>query len=137
VSIPGQTIGPFYGFALPYAGGPDLVPPTHPGAVQLTGRVLDGNGDPVPDALLEIWQPDSAGNPVQEPGSLHRDGFTFAGWGRCPTDNTGRYRFTTLRPGGASPVHRGDRLRPRPEQPALHARLPVRLPGRPTPRFRA
>ena len=95
----GQTVGPFFGFALPFAGGADLVPPSHPDAIQLTGRVLDGAGAPVPDALLEIWQADPAGATVQEPGSLHRDGFTFTGWGRAATDNTGRYRFTTVRPG--------------------------------------
>ena len=53
---PGQTVGPFYGMALPYAGGPDLVPIGTPGAVRLHGRVVDGAGDAVPDALLELWQ---------------------------------------------------------------------------------
>jgi len=96
---PGQTIGPFYGYALPYDGGPHLVPVSHPDAVHLTGLVLDGDGKPVPDALLEIWQADGDGNVPRQGGSLHRDGFTFTGWGRAATDNTGRYRFTTLRPG--------------------------------------
>ena len=95
MGTPGQTVGPFYGFALPYEGGEHLVPPGHPAAVQLTGRVLDGAGSPVPDALIEIWQADADGRIVQQPGSLHRDGFTFTGWGRCSTDNDGRYRFTT------------------------------------------
>lgn len=100
---PGQTVGPFFGFALPYPGDSDLVPPTHPDAVQLTGLVLDGEGQPVPDALIEIWQPDGAGSIVQRAGSVRRDGFTFTGWGRAGTDNTGRYRFSTLRPGGIAP----------------------------------
>lgn len=100
---PGQTVGPFFGFALPYPGDSDLVPPTHPDAVQLTGRVLDGDGNPVPDALIEIWQPDATGSTVRRAGSLRRDGFTFTGWGRAGTDNTGRYRFSTIRPGGAAP----------------------------------
>ena len=52
---PGQTVGPFFGYALPYAGDNELVPPTHPGAIRLYGRVLDGADDPVPDALVEIW----------------------------------------------------------------------------------
>lgn len=98
-ATPGQTVGPFFGFALPYDGGAELVPPAHPEAVQLTGQVLDGAGTPVPDALLEIWQPDPSGRIVQGSGSLVRDGFTFTGWGRCATDNDGRYRFSTLRPG--------------------------------------
>jgi protocatechuate 3,4-dioxygenase alpha subunit len=103
MSTPGQTVGPFFGFALPYNGGADLVPPTHPDAVELTGRVLDGAGAPVPDALLEIWQPDATGQVVARPGSLRRDGVTFTGWGRAATDEAGRYRFTTIRPGGSAP----------------------------------
>lgn len=100
---PGQTIGPFFGYALPYAGGPSLVQPGTPGAVQLTGRVRDADGMPVPDALLEIWQPDAAGRIVGRSGSLHRDGHTFTGFGRAGTDNEGRYSFTTLRPGPTAP----------------------------------
>jgi protocatechuate 3,4-dioxygenase alpha subunit len=103
VTTPAQTVGPFFGLGLPYDGGPELVPPTHPDAVQLTGRVLDGDGNPVPDAMLEIWQADAAGDVVQQPGSLRRDGFTFTGWGRAATDATGTYRFTTVRPGGNTP----------------------------------
>lgn len=98
-ATPGQTVGPFFGYALPYSGGECLVPVGHPDAVRLTGRVLDGRGDPVPDALIEIWQPDQTGTVAQHGGSLHRDGYTFTGWGRAATDNTGRYTFTTVIPG--------------------------------------
>jgi protocatechuate 3,4-dioxygenase, alpha subunit len=98
-ATPGQTIGPFYGFALPYDGGNELVPPGSSHAVQLHGTVRDGNGDPVPDAMLEIWQADSEGRVPQRPGSLRRDGYTFTGWGRAATDNTGHYSFTTVEPG--------------------------------------
>lgn len=103
IPTPGQTIGPFYGFALPYPGGPDLVPPGRAGAIRLHGRVFDGAGQPVPDALIELWQTSPEGEIIQRPGSLRRDGWTFTGWGRCSTDNTGTYSFTTLRPGGAVP----------------------------------
>ena len=102
-ATPGQTIGPFFGYALPYDGGAELVPTSHPDAIRLHGRVLDGRGDPVPDALLEIWQADGAGRVPREPGSLHRDGFTFTGWGRASTDDTGHYSFATLRPGPTAP----------------------------------
>lgn len=95
----GQTVGPFFGFALPYPGDAHLVPVGHPGALRLTGRVLDGNGDPVPDALLEIRQADSRGQVPRRAGSLRRDDRTFTGWGRAATDHTGRYCFTTVRPG--------------------------------------
>jgi protocatechuate 3,4-dioxygenase alpha subunit len=103
MTTPGQTVGPFFHDALPYAGGSDLVPPGSAGAVRLHGHVLDGAGDPVPDALLEIWQPDPDGNVVRESGSLRRDGWTFTGWGRAATDPTGYYSFSTLRPGGPDP----------------------------------
>ena len=99
----GQTIGPFFGYSLPYEGGETLVPTSHPDAIELTGVVYDGAGDPIPDALVEIWQADAAGDLVQRPGSLHRNPHEFTGWGRCPTDAAGRYSFTTLRPGGDVP----------------------------------
>lgn len=104
-ATPGQTIGPFYGYALPYECGDQLVPPHHPEAIQLTGRVLDGNGNPVPDSLVEIWQPDRDGQISRASGSLRRDGHTFTGWGRTATDNAGRYSFTTVAPGTASGEH--------------------------------
>jgi protocatechuate 3,4-dioxygenase alpha subunit len=104
---PGQTVGPFYGFALPYAGDSELVPPGRPDAIRLHGTVRDGNGDPVPDALIEVWQADAQGRISREPGSLHRDGATFTGWGRASVDRTGEYSFTTVVPGptgdGAAP----------------------------------
>jgi protocatechuate 3,4-dioxygenase alpha subunit len=103
---PGQTVGPFYGFALPYAGGNELVPPGRPDAIRLHGTVRDGRGDPVPDALIEVWQADEHGRVSREPGSLQRDGFTFTGWGRTSVDRTGEYSFTTVVPGpteGAAP----------------------------------
>ncbi|MCW2794420.1 MAG: protocatechuate 3,4-dioxygenase subunit alpha [Nocardioides sp.] len=100
---PGQTVGPFFGYALPYDGSSDLVPPTHPDAVRFHGRVLDGAGDPVPDALLEIWQAGPDGAVPRAAGSLHRDGFTFTGWGRASTDGTGHYSFATLAPGPTAP----------------------------------
>jgi protocatechuate 3,4-dioxygenase alpha subunit len=92
-------VGPFYGLALPYDGGSDLVPADHPGAVRLHGTVRDGHGDPVPDALLEIWQADTDGVVPQRPGSLRRDGVTFTGWGRAATNDAGHYSFTTVEPG--------------------------------------
>ncbi len=61
--------------------------------------VYDGKGEVIPDALLEIWQADEAGNIVSEQGSLVRDGYTFTGWGRTAVDNIGHYTFTTVNPG--------------------------------------
>ncbi|GGA61245.1 protocatechuate 3,4-dioxygenase subunit alpha [Pseudoclavibacter endophyticus] len=98
VATPGQTIGPFYGFALPYEGGEKLVDRTHPGAIRLHGTVYDGEGVPIPDSMLEIWQADEQGNISSEPGSLFRDGYTFTGWGRQAVDGVGAFNFTTVNP---------------------------------------
>ena len=88
VPTPGQTVGPFFGYALPFDRDNELVPLSHPSAVRLHGRVTDGSGVGVPD-----------GSVVQQDGSLRRDGWTFTGWGRASTDADGGYVFTTLRPG--------------------------------------
>lgn len=96
---PGQTIGPFYGYALPFEKDNELVNQAHPNSVRLHGVVYDGNGEIIPDALLEIWQADENGNVVSRDGSLVRDGYTFTGWGRAAVDNAGHYTFTTVNPG--------------------------------------
>lgn len=96
---PGQTVGPFFGYGMPYPGGPELVVPYSPGAIVVHGRVLDGAGDPVPDAQLELWQADASGRVPHAAGSLHRDGITFTGFGRAETDVEGAYRFWTVNPG--------------------------------------
>lgn len=100
---PSQTVGPFFGYALPYTGGDHLVPPGRDGAVRLTGTVYDGDGRPVPDALIELWQADANGTVPQEQGSRDRDGWTFTGFGRAPVDPNGRYTFTTVTPGATEP----------------------------------
>jgi len=103
---PGQTVGPFFSLGLPYPGDSDLVGDGHPDAVRLHGTVYDGAGDPVSDALVELWQPDGAGRIPRQAGSLRRDGATFTGWGRSATDAAGHYGFTTVAPGsvdGAQP----------------------------------
>jgi protocatechuate 3,4-dioxygenase, alpha subunit len=98
-ATPGQTIGPFFGYALPFERGNELVPPGSAGAIRLHGVVTDGAGAPVPDALLEIWQADADGVVPTAAGSLRRDGRTFTGWGRASTDEDGRFSFTTVKPG--------------------------------------
>ncbi|WP_046319624.1 protocatechuate 3,4-dioxygenase subunit alpha [Mycobacterium sp. UM_Kg1] len=100
-ATPGQTIGPFFGFALPVERGNELVAPGSPGAITLHGTVTDGAGTPVPDALLEIWQADADGTVSRSCGSLHRDSTHFSGWGRAETDTDGHYRFSTVAPGSA------------------------------------
>jgi protocatechuate 3,4-dioxygenase, alpha subunit len=97
---PSQTVGPFFSHALPWPDGPWVVAEEHPDAVVLTGRVYDGDGAPVPDALVETWQADPDGrfaHPEDAGGGEARPG--FRGFGRCPTDAAGRYRIVTVKPG--------------------------------------
>ena len=107
---PSQTIGPYFGLALPFTGGGDIAPPWHPDAITVHGCVYDGAGDPVKDALLEFWQPAPDGSRTGAPGSLRRDPVTgqvigrnhlkFTGFGRVPVDEDGHYLLRTLPPGG-------------------------------------
>ncbi|WP_457973168.1 protocatechuate 3,4-dioxygenase subunit alpha [Arthrobacter sp. D1-17] len=103
VPTPAQTVGPFYGYALPYDKDRELLAPGSPGSIRLQGTVYDGAGHPVPDAILEIWQPDPEGKIVSKTGSLVRDGYTFTGWGRSAVGNSGVYTFTTVNPGPTKP----------------------------------
>jgi protocatechuate 3,4-dioxygenase beta subunit len=87
---PSQTVGPFFAIALPWAGTAEVVPPGTPGAVRLRGRVLDGAGRPVTDALIETWQTDPAG-----------------GFAQCATDAGGGFAIVTHKParGGIEAPH--------------------------------
>jgi protocatechuate 3,4-dioxygenase alpha subunit len=103
VPTPGQTVGPFYGYALPFQKDNELLAPGSPGTIRLQGTVYDGAGETVPDAILEIWQPDADGKIVHKTGSLVRDGYTFTGWGRGAVGYSGVFTFTTVNPGPTEP----------------------------------
>ncbi|MGW0985973.1 protocatechuate 3,4-dioxygenase subunit alpha [Streptomyces sp. NPDC002486] len=106
---PSHTVGPFYGHALPFRGGEDIAPLGHPDTVTVHGHVTDGEGNPLPDALIELWGPDPDGNLPTADGSMRRDaasggflgrnGVEFTGWGRIQTDANGHWYARTLRPG--------------------------------------
>ncbi|MER6015326.1 protocatechuate 3,4-dioxygenase subunit alpha [Streptomyces bluensis] len=106
---PSHTVGPFYGHALPFPGGGDIAPVGHPDTIVLHGRVYDGEGNPLPDALVELWGADPDGNVPRVDGSMRRDpasggflgrnGVEFTGWGRVQTDASGHWTGRTLRPG--------------------------------------
>ena len=102
-ATPGQTIGPFFGYALPYPGDRELVPWGSAGSVRLHGYVYDGEGNGIEDALLEIRQADASGTVPAVSGSLCRGGVPFTGWGRTATDPDGHYWFSTVEPGPARP----------------------------------
>jgi protocatechuate 3,4-dioxygenase alpha subunit len=99
---PSQTVGPFLAVVLPWPDGPFVVPAGTPGAITITGQVLDGAGELVTDALIETWQadPDSRFDHPDDPrGAAAPAAAGFRGFGRCPTDASGQYQIVTLRPG--------------------------------------
>jgi protocatechuate 3,4-dioxygenase alpha subunit len=84
MTTPSQTVGPYYEIGLCDRDLHEVVPG---GSLRIEGQVFDGADEPVPDAMVEIWQASEAGD--------HGDG----GWGRSGTDDEGRYRFVTVKPG--------------------------------------
>lgn len=117
---PWQTVGPFFHYCLTWKGGADLTGQSAAGArvdlipeghdqlvnhsrgstavgepIELAGQVLDGAGDPVPDAMLEIWHADGAGRYTSE----------FSTFGRCAVDDEGRFQFMTVRPGAVTDAY--------------------------------
>lgn len=123
---PSQTVGPFFHYGLPWRGGADLVGASDLGArpdlfaaehdlltrsaptgtpaglaIEIAGHVRDGAGEPVPDAMVELWQANAAGR--YRSGDDRRDDVPidphFIGFGRASTDAAGLYRFRTVMPG--------------------------------------
>ena len=98
-TTPSATVGPYLAIGLTWADGSFAVAPETPGAVWIRGAVYDGNGDVVPDALVETWQADPDGgfpSPEDPRGSASYPG--FRGLGRASTI-TGEYEVCTLKPG--------------------------------------
>jgi len=93
---PSQTAGPFFEIGLCWLHTPELVVASHPGAIRIEGQVLDGNADPVPDAVVEIFQADEQGHfpPATDAA--------WGGFGRCLSDESGRYHFVTVKPGAVA-----------------------------------
>lgn len=114
---PSQTVGPFFHYGLPWKGGADLLGHSDTGArpdlfpanhyvlgrgerrtvpdgerIKICGTVRDGAGDPVPDAMVEIWHADADGR-------YPDGGEEFCGFGRSSTSDEGQFRFLTIMPG--------------------------------------
>jgi protocatechuate 3,4-dioxygenase alpha subunit len=99
---PSQTVGPFLTIGLSWVDGADVVPPNAPGAVEIFGVLYDGNGEPVPDGLIETWQADPNGrfeHPDDPRGAKRPTPSGFRGFGRCATDSEGRWHIVTVKPG--------------------------------------
>jgi protocatechuate 3,4-dioxygenase, alpha subunit len=104
---PSQTVGPFYSLGLTRRPMNTLTTDSTVGErIRIEGRVFDGDGKPVPDALVEVWQANSYGR-YNHPDDKQEKPFdpNFIGWGRCGTDKTGFFWFATVKPG---PVPCGD-----------------------------
>ena len=95
---PSQTVGPYLALGLTWEDGPEVVPDGTPGSIWIRGRLLDGNGTPVPDGLIETWQADENGR-FAHPEARARDETSFRGFGRCPTDPEGQFAIRTVKPG--------------------------------------
>jgi protocatechuate 3,4-dioxygenase alpha subunit len=97
-----QTVGPFFSIALERLCGESIAAADVRGdRITIEGAVLDGDGAPVPDALLEFWQAD--GNGVYSccgDANESAAGNGFGGFGRVATNEKGRFRLVTIKPGG-------------------------------------
>ena len=102
-----QTVGPFFSIGMDGLKLADLAPPGVAGErVSVAGRILDGDGQPVPDSLLELWQANAHGryaHPADTQEAPLEPG--FHGYGRVATDADGRFRFSTIKPGPVPGPH--------------------------------
>jgi protocatechuate 3,4-dioxygenase alpha subunit len=99
-TTPSATVGPYLAIGLSWEDGPSAVAEGTPGAIWLRGRLTDGNGDVVPDGLVETWQADPEGrfdHPDDPRGRSSYPG--FRGFGRSMTVEGGEYAVRTLKPG--------------------------------------
>jgi protocatechuate 3,4-dioxygenase alpha subunit len=96
-----QTVGPYLHIGLTWLNTDEIAPPGVSGErVKIAGRIVDGQGTPVPDAVVEIWQADHEGRFAHpEDRRAGQVDAGFRGFGRIPTDAEGRFRFSTIKPG--------------------------------------
>jgi len=113
---PSQTVGPFFAYGLAPQGrchwdpngsyswketvGDNLITPDATGQkVRIEGRITDGDGLPINDAMIEIWQADAQGRYASPVDTRARPNTKFKGFGRSATDKDGDYAFDTIKPG--------------------------------------
>jgi protocatechuate 3,4-dioxygenase beta subunit len=125
---PRMTVGPLYPDKLPLDTDNDLiivndsVTPAIGQITHLSGRILDNRGEPIRDALVEIWQVDSTATYLKERTYRPAGSFdsNFQGFGRFLTGSSGEYYFRTIRPV------------PYPTRPAPHIHFMIKMKGRPS-----
>ncbi len=105
---PSQTVGPYFAYGLTPGGryawndafSNNLVTPeVSGGRIRVYGQVFDGDGAPIPDAMLEIWQADAQGRFADPQDSRALPNAAFKGFGRCGADANGAFSFETVKPG--------------------------------------
>jgi protocatechuate 3,4-dioxygenase alpha subunit len=105
---PSQTVGPFFAYGLTPSGKYEwndaftnnlVTPDTSGDRIRVEGRVFDGDGQPVADCMLEIWQADAQGRFADPQDKRALPNVKFRGFGRCGSDANGGYAFDTIRPG--------------------------------------
>jgi protocatechuate 3,4-dioxygenase, alpha subunit len=97
---PSQTVGPYFAIGLTWEDGAIAAPMSMEGAFWIRGTVYDGQGEPIPDAMVEFWQADADGrfeHPDDPRGAV--DWGEFRGFGRSGTDDEGQYEIHTIKPG--------------------------------------
>ncbi len=113
---PSQTVGPFFAYGLTpnnraawkpsdqYAWkdtvGTNLITPDVSGEkIHIEGQIVDGDGVPITDAMIEIWQADAQGRYAHPRDTRALPNATFKGFGRSATDKQGVFAFDTIKPG--------------------------------------
>jgi len=116
---PSQTVGPFFAYCLAPNGrcqwdpngsyswketiGDNLITPDTSGQkIRIEGRITDGDGAPINDAMLEIWQADAQSRYAHPRDDRARPNAKFKGFGRSATDKDGNYSFDTVKPGAVA-----------------------------------
>lgn len=103
-TTPSQTVGPFFSIGFTWLDRVDLTEGSgDQQAFTIRGRVIDGDGQPVPDAVLEIWQANSSGRYAHPEDAVELVASeSFWGFGRVPVNDAGEFCFCTIKPGGVA-----------------------------------
>ncbi len=101
---PSQTVGPYLHIGFDWLNTVELAAPGVDGErIVIEGRVVDAQGEQVPDGVIELWQANAQGV-YAHPDDGRKATPGFLGFGRCPTDAEGRFRFATIKPGSVPGV---------------------------------